>query len=355
MKCTALSAAGNPVHFMHPTLVCPFCRIPLERHDFHARCSQCDRGFESLRGILDLRTADDEYLPNSQDWQVARLLDAQFDALDFRGLLELYYDLIGDLPKALRLRQIDHILSAPARAQQWMQALGTRVDRGVILDLGCGPGGFLASQPRGHCDWIGLDIAMRWLLLARKRLNEMGREDVTLVCGCAEALPFADDAIAAIVAGDVVEHVRSREILLKETHRVLSANGRMIAATPNRFSLAPEPHVNVWGVGFLPRRLMKPYVKMRSGVDFRAIVTHGWRGWTRLAKGSPFGGCQIVAPEVALGEHSSSLKKMMVGVYNPFVRSKCGQILAKVCGPLLHLTFVKAPQPSPTTRPSSRP
>ena len=336
-------------------LACPHCQGTLGPQGPHARCESCDITFESLRGILDLRTADDEYLSNDQDWRIARALDDRFDTLDFRNLLELYYELMGDVPPSLRLRQIDHILSAPSRAAQWMQALGNQADRGVILDLGCGPGGFLASRPNDHRSWVGLDIAMRWLLLARKRLDELGRDDITLVCGCAEALPFADNSIAAIVAGDVVEHVRSREILLTETHRVLSANGRMIAATPNRFSLAPEPHVNVWGVGFLPRSLMKPYVKMRSGVDFRAITTHGWRGWHRLARHSPFQGCRIVASELPFREHSSRFKGMLVGGYNRVIRTRVGQMLAKACGPLFHMTFSKAPRSTQAIRPHSRP
>ena len=195
---------------------------------------------------------------------------------------------------------------------------------------------------------------MRWLLLARKRLDELGRHEIALVCGCAESLPLADGSISAIVAGDVVEHVRSRPKLLAEAHRVLAPAGRMIAATPNRFSLAPEPHVNVWGVGFLPRRLMRPYVKLAGGADFRAITTHGWFGWRRLANESPFGSCLIVAPEVPLAGHPSSIRTRLMRAYNRSVRSRAGQLAAKICGPVLHLTFEKARPASPAIRPHSR-
>jgi hypothetical protein len=36
------------------------------------------------------------------------------------------------------------------------------------------------------------------------------------------------------------------------------------ARTVNRFTLLREPHVGVWGVGFVPRRWADAYVRMRS-------------------------------------------------------------------------------------------
>ncbi len=348
----------NPIGSMPPKLLavlaCPYCRGSLSECDSGASCVRCHTEFGGIRGILDLRTVDDEYLPNARDWDIARALDSEYDRLDFRGLLDLYYHLMGDVPISLRQRQIAHILTAPARAEQWMHALGPIAQAGTILDLGCGPGGFLASRPRGERSWIGLDIAMRWLVLARKRMDECGRDDVQLVCGCAESLPFPDKIFSAIVAGDVVEHVHCRATMLSEGYRVLVNGGQLIAATPNRFSFAPEPHVNVWGVGFLPRSLMKPYVKLVRGVDFRAVTTHGWLGWKRLASKSPFEACEIVAPLVPI-ENGSPMKRLLVRVYNLAVGSWPGQFAAKAIGPLFHLTFEKVQRSSPATPLHSKP
>src|SRR5882672_610945 len=106
-----------------------------------------------------------------------------------------------------------------------MEELGETDSQGAILDMGCGPGGYLASRPCDGRQWVGLDIAMRWLILARKRLDELGRDDVSLICGCAESVPFRDEAFAAIVAGDVMEHVRSVDLVLNEAHRILMPGG----------------------------------------------------------------------------------------------------------------------------------
>ena len=42
----------------------------------------------------------------------------------------------------------------------------------------------------------------------------------------------------------------------------------MLLTTPNRFSLTAEPHVFVWGVGWLPRKFQQSFVKWRSGKDY---------------------------------------------------------------------------------------
>ena len=332
--------------------VCPRCRGSLMARGDVLVCLGCGATYRTLRGIADLRTADDEYLANSADWEVARALDRDYDRLNFRGLLDRYYDLTNDIPDSLRARQIAHILSAPGRLGQWQEALGDRLRGGSVLDLGCGPGSTLAALAGSGRECWGVDIAMRWLILARKRLDEAGAPEVGLVCGCAERLPFAERSFTAIVAGDVVEHVRDRSATLSEAHRVLAPGGRMIAATPNRFSLGPEPHVGVWGVGFLPRRLMRPYVRLARRVDFRAIHTMGQGGWRRLANRSPFGACRVVAPGLPDDEIQASgpVKRPLARLYNRLALSRFGQGFARRFGPILHLTFERPdePVPSPT-------
>ena len=83
-------------------------------------------------------------MPNTEDSGFARKLDAAFDRVDARGMLELYYDTAGDVDPARRRVQIDHILSAPARARTWLDAIGP-IGEGPVLDLGCGSGSFLAA------------------------------------------------------------------------------------------------------------------------------------------------------------------------------------------------------------------
>ena len=64
-------------------------------------CPGCGAQYRGLRGIIDLRTADDEFLSNDRDWTYAEALDADFDRLDFRGLLDRYFALSPEIPASL--------------------------------------------------------------------------------------------------------------------------------------------------------------------------------------------------------------------------------------------------------------
>ena len=203
---------------------------------------------------------------------------------------------------------------------------------------------------------------MRWLVVARKRLDEAGLGRVRLACGCAENLPIADESCAAVVAGDAIEHVADQAATLAEAFRVLKPGGKLFLATPNRFSLAPEPHVGVWGVGYLPRTLMPLYVKWTSGRDFRAIRTLGIGEWGRLLAESPFAGGTILAPGLPEGEVAAfpPIKRVAGTCYNAAVSSRIGQAAARRVGPLFHVTCAKPDRPagrasSPATRPGSTP
>jgi SAM-dependent methyltransferase len=309
-----------------------------------------------LRGIADLRTGDDLYLRNQDDWAFAQRLNEQFDRRDFRGLLECYFDLDAEIPPDLRRRQIAHILSAPERARTWLAAMGP-IGRLPLLDLGCGTGSFLAAVGHDVGPAWGVDIALRWLLVARKRLDEEGLTNVRLVCGCAEHLPFRDRSFGGVVAGDIIEHVSDQDRTLAEAHRVLMPRGRLFLAAPNRFSLAPEPHVQVWGVGFLPRRWMAAYVRLVRGIDFRAIRTLSHGEWVRLLRRSPFGRGSINAPGLPAADLAQfgPLKRQAARLYNALAAGAPGQALMRRFGPLLHVVCQRqADEPGCSAIPATR-
>jgi SAM-dependent methyltransferase len=267
----------------------------------------------------------------------------------------------GEIPRPLQRRQVAHILTAPARAEHWLEKLGPMDRDRPLLDLGCGSGSFLAAVGRAagaERRLLGVDIAMRWLLVARKRLEEEGLAHVPLVCACAERLPLADDCAGGIVAGDVIEHVADQTATLAEAHRVLAPGGRLVMATPNRFSLAPEPHVGVWGVGFLPRKFMRGYVRLFKNVDFRAIRTVGLGECRRLLRASPFGGGTVQAPALPADDLAQfgRLKRALGRAYNRLVAGRAGQALALRAGPLFHVVCTRAAgqAPSRTASPATR-
>jgi SAM-dependent methyltransferase len=265
-------------------------------------------------------------------------MNQDFEHLDTKGLLERCYDLARPLPADIRQRHMTHILTAPERGQRWFAALGPIGNRS-LLELGCGGGTFLTTVGHELGPAWGIDILMRSLLVARKRLDEAGLGHIRLVCCCAERLPFQSRQFGAIVAGDVIEHVADQTKTLAEAFRVLEPGGRLFMAVPNRFSLSPEPHVNIWGVGFLPRRFMAPYVRLVRGIDWSGVRSLGFGEWKRLLRQSPFGRGQIVAPGLPASDlaHFGPIKRRLGELYNLAVSSSVGHAAARAVGPLFHI------------------
>src|SRR5262249_45706427 len=100
-----------------------------------------------------------------------------------------------------------------------------------------------------------------------KRLQEAGLP-VNLVCCCADYLPFPEGFFDSVANVSLLEHVAEAAAVIDECGRVTKQSGRIFVWTTNRYSLAPEPHVGVWGVGFLPRRWMPAYVRWRRGLAY---------------------------------------------------------------------------------------
>ncbi|MGE3819302.1 MAG: class I SAM-dependent methyltransferase [Isosphaeraceae bacterium] len=335
--------------------ICPPCRGRLVPGPSRWECRGCGRAFDDWRGIPDLRTRQDGYLDNDRDRAYAAVLLADFDRLDFPAFLARYFELSPELPDDLKRRQIEHLRTAPGRTRRWIAAM--READPPWLDLGCGSGSFLEVAGRTIPGMMGVDIALRWLLVARKRLDEAGLPELPLACACAEDLPIADAALGGVVAGDVIEHVSDQAATLAEAHRTLREGGRLFLASPNRFSLAPEPHVQVWGVGYLPRRWMAPYVRWRRNVDFRAIRTLGYAEWRRLLRQSPFRGGEVMVPPLPPDDLDGFgfLKRGIAKTHNGFVGARPGQWVGRRIGPLFHVHCQKSVARTPNgTSPATR-
>jgi SAM-dependent methyltransferase len=134
---------------------------------------------------------------------------------------------------------------------------------GPVVDLGCGAGGLLAALVRRGVQGVGIDVSLEWLVVAHRIIVENGGRPL-LAAAMAESLPLADASVRAVISLDVLEHVGDQRRYIQEVDRVLQPGGVCALATPNRFSLTPEPHVAVWGVGWLPRRWQRSYVWWRA-------------------------------------------------------------------------------------------
>lgn len=255
----------------------------------------CGRSYPIVFGIPDFRLAPDPYISFAEEYEKARLLAEEADRRSFEDLVRFYWEITPDVPRELAERYIGYAVRGERRGHAYLGEIDANLKgqlRGeACLDVGCGTGGFLlAARPRFR-RLVGSDIALRWLVIAKKRMADAG-ENVTLVCCSAEHLPFPAGVFDAAVCIDVLEHAQDPQAVLRRTARAVKPDGLLYLVTPNRFSLGPDPCVRVWGVGFLPRSLASRYVERVTGRPYRLIrllsvfelkdvLAHaGLRSWT---------------------------------------------------------------------------
>jgi SAM-dependent methyltransferase len=256
--------------------VCPRCRGNLAESTDELACGECESAFPIIAGIPDLRVSPDPWIGMEDDRLKGMAVLEKASGQDFEGHVRTYWSMTPTTTSEHADRFVDHVLRAESRSREWLGA-GLGPDDAedpdapsrsgsTWLDLGCGTADLAAAAPPG-VTVVGVDIAMRWLVVAQRRLKEAGIA-CHLVCANAEALPFPTGTFAHVVSLGMVEHCKDLDAVVHEARRVLVRGGSLKARTVNRFSMLPEPHVGVWGVGLVPRAWADRYVRLRSGLAY---------------------------------------------------------------------------------------
>jgi ubiquinone/menaquinone biosynthesis C-methylase UbiE/uncharacterized protein YbaR (Trm112 family) len=247
-------------------LRCPVCKGGLSARREELACSACQKRYPIVLGIPDLRIYEDPLIPLEDDYRKGEKLQLEAERLSFADLVRYYWSLptYPPTPQDLRQRFIRHVLTDEARIEGYKEKLGSGES---FLEVGCGTAALVKVAQERFELAVGCDVAFRWLVVARKRLQEAGLP-ANLVCCCADYLPFPDRLFTSVASVSLLEHVSDGGAAINEFGRVSQQAGSVFVWTSNRFSLAPEPHVRVWGVGFLPRRWMPAYVKWMRGLAY---------------------------------------------------------------------------------------
>ena len=249
--------------------VCPLCREDLERLVSAYRCVACARTYPLHYGIPDFRVFPDSYLGFEEDRERTESILAVLDRYDLHSLLEYYWNLSSCTPTALQRKFIRSAMRSERKARLVNRTLTDHTfDEPVsperVLEIGCGTGGFLAASLEQGQQVVGVDIAMRWLHLSRRRFLDKGLPSPPLVCCCAEFLPFPANTFDLTVMSSTLEFVSSQRQVLSECARTLRADGSLMINTVNRYSIVAGRRGNsrrasVWSVGQRRRtRLGKP-------------------------------------------------------------------------------------------------
>ena len=323
--------------------VCPVCHAPMVRvHRTHV-CIREGRTFGNVAGFPDLRV-DDRWKDNVEH-RIADRLSAEYPHRSFHDLVRILYTYFPNIPPSLVDRYILHIETGVTRARAILDAIAITDDASsddVFLEIGCGSGAMLLAATERVAHVFGIDIAPHWLLIARKRLEDAGRR-VALACASATRLPLPNDSVRWIVAQDVLEHVADPRALLNEAFRVLTPGGTLWLSTPNRWTLGLEPHVRLWGVGFLPRAWQRRYVRWRRGVDYGDVRTLHHPAIRRLLNDSPFRVWCVELPDLPTAhvQRLSRWERTAYAVYRVTKRWPVVRWGWTMFGPLFHIVCRK--------------
>lgn len=254
-----------------PAFRCPACRGPVSSRPDAYCCEACRVDFPVLHGIPDFRLRSDRYLTLNEEREKAARLAEFARTHSFAELLAFYYSITDDVPPELAGRYSDYAKAGPERARGVLSDLAPFAATDRLLDVGCGAGGMMVAAAGQGVEAVGVDIALRWLVIARKHLESQGL-DACLVCADAEALPFADGGFTHVTAVDVIEHARDPEAFVAECARQLTDGGRLWISATNRFWLGPHPAVGLWAAGWLPARIRTARLIHLRGVESLRFV-----------------------------------------------------------------------------------
>jgi SAM-dependent methyltransferase/uncharacterized protein YbaR (Trm112 family) len=335
-----VTAAGTPAPTIAPLWRCPRCRGPLTDRSTSLACPACNASYPCFEGIPDLRLPGASWIDHEADRAEARRLIETTAGLAPEQVARYVYGLHTECSAEwadLRTRQL--VDGRPRLAREIRGWLNQCVPPdGIFLDLGCGTGQLLATAAVEKRQGVGIDVRLVWLLVA-KRLIEAAGGTPHLAAAMAEALPLADGSLQGVVSLDVIEHVGDVPAYLREIDRVLAPGGHAAFATPNRYSLTAEPHVFVWGVGWLPRRWQRAFVKWRSGKSYDFVRLLSVRETRALFRRHTDIEPRIIVPQVAAEElaHFPPLRRTIARTYNRLAGSAVLAPLFHAIGPFFRV------------------
>jgi SAM-dependent methyltransferase len=320
-------------------------------------CLACRTAYPVIAGILDLRIFPDPYISLEADRGKALELDLQIESTDFSSLINYYYTHTQVVPPQHAFLYTRGLLSAEDRSSTvlngWRaQARQVGTPGGSLLDIGCGTAPLMLAASKHYERVIGVDVALRWLVLGKKRLQEAGLT-LPLICANAEALPFTESSLDCVASESTLEHLGNQYDALLEMYRVLKDEGSFFATTPNRWSIGPDPQTGIPAGGYLPDSATAWLVKRQGGIPPKRRLLSRSDCFAKLSSVG-FSEIRIELPEISASQRArfSRIMQRVIDFYMGFRNMSVGRRIFLQIGPLFSIVAKKRntagnPQSSP--------
>ncbi len=126
-----------------------------------------------------------------------------------------------------------HLLDTPERRkvmppQEFLDMVSVQTQEAVV-DLGAGTGYFsIPAAQMTNGTVYAVDVEPKMLEMLKQRAEEHGLSNVTPITGTIENIPLQDSMADVVIASLVLHGLKSLSKGLKEIHRILKADGKLL-------------------------------------------------------------------------------------------------------------------------------
>ena len=155
-----------------------------------------------------------------------------------------------------------------------LKAVRDVLPSGKVVDIGCGTGSLVLKLAAQGYQVVGIDVSDGCIHITRSRVNEAGLSHlVTVGKGSAYGIEVPDQSVDAVIAGEVLEHLKDDALAVHEFSRVIKPGGFCIVTVPANPALW-----NIWDdmAGHVRRYHQEDLVKLFEAQKFRVERVRYW-------------------------------------------------------------------------------